>query len=107
MTCDVSTGVPRLFVPRPFRRQVFKSLQCSPHRDQRATGKFVTDRFIWPSCQKDIANWTKTCQLSKMSDPITLDDLKKTLLLFMIAKLVCCCCCCGCGCGCGCGRGGF
>ncbi|VDL57679.1 unnamed protein product, partial [Hymenolepis diminuta] len=30
--------------------------------DRRATAKLITDHFVWPSCRKDIANWTKTCQ---------------------------------------------
>ncbi|VDL58175.1 unnamed protein product [Hymenolepis diminuta] len=61
ITCDVSTGIPRPFVPRAFRRQVFESLYNLSHPGKRATAKLITDRFVWPSCRKDIANWTKTC----------------------------------------------
>ncbi|VDL59796.1 unnamed protein product [Hymenolepis diminuta] len=63
ITCDVSTGLPRPFVPKAFRRQIFESLHNLSHPGKRATAKLITNRFIRPSCRKDIANWTKTCHV--------------------------------------------
>ncbi|VUZ51165.1 unnamed protein product, partial [Hymenolepis diminuta] len=62
ITCDVSTGLPRLFDTKAFQHRVFRSLQNLSHSGKGATAKLVLDRFIWPYCRKDIANCTKTCQ---------------------------------------------
>ncbi|VDL63934.1 unnamed protein product [Hymenolepis diminuta] len=45
ITCDVSTGIPRPFVTKAFRRQVFESLHNLSHPGRRATAKLITDRF--------------------------------------------------------------
>ncbi|VUZ39263.1 unnamed protein product [Hymenolepis diminuta] len=69
ITCDVSKSIPRTFVPKPFRRQIFETLYYLSHSGKFVTPKLVTDRFIWPSCLKTIATWTEigqACQRSKV-----------------------------------------
>ena len=69
IVCDMSTGTPRPFVPTTFRRRIFDSLHSLSHPGIKATQHLVTSRFVWPSVNKDIRNWTRTClqcQLSKV-----------------------------------------
>ncbi|KAM3180589.1 hypothetical protein ACTXT7_015993 [Hymenolepis weldensis] len=56
---NFSPGIPRPFFPKTFRRQVFRSLHYLSHPDKRTKARLVLDYSIWPSCYKDIANWTK------------------------------------------------
>ncbi|VUZ40715.1 unnamed protein product, partial [Hymenolepis diminuta] len=58
ITCDVSTGIPRPFVPKAFRRQVFESLHNLSHHGKRATAKLITDHFVWHLA-------TKTSQIGR------------------------------------------
>ena len=51
---DVSTGVPRPYVPCKFRRNVFDSLHSLGHPSVRATQKLVTARYVWPDINKDV-----------------------------------------------------
>ena len=59
--CDVSTGVPRPYVPSKFRRTVFDSLHSLAHPGVRATQKLVTMRYVWPNINKDVRHWTRLC----------------------------------------------
>ena len=61
IVCDVSTGSPRPFVPSQFRRQVFTSLHALHHPGSRATRRLVSARFVWPSMNKDLQAWVRTC----------------------------------------------
>ena len=59
--CDVSTGVPRPYVPSKFRRSVFNSLHSLAHPGVRATQKLLTSRYVWPNINKDVRHWTQSC----------------------------------------------
>ena len=59
--CDVSTGLPRPYIPPAFRRSVFDSLHNLSHPGIRATQKLCTDRFVWKSINKDVRAWARTC----------------------------------------------
>ncbi len=52
--CDVSMGVQRPYVPKPLRRRVFSLLHNLSHPGIRATARVISDRFVWPSMQRDI-----------------------------------------------------
>uniref|UniRef100_A0A5S6Q4E0 RNA-directed DNA polymerase n=2 Tax=Trichuris muris TaxID=70415 RepID=A0A5S6Q4E0_TRIMR len=70
LVCDMSTGSPRPFVPQQFRRTVFLSLHSLAHPGVNATQDLITKRFLWPSMNRDIRNWTRaclTCQQSKVT----------------------------------------
>lgn len=62
LTCDISTGTPRPFVPHQFRRQIFTALHSLAHPGIRATQRLVTSRFVWPKINVDVRTWTRTCQ---------------------------------------------
>nr|VZI16354.1 unnamed protein product [Spirometra erinaceieuropaei] len=61
ITCDLSTGHERPFVPATLRRRVFKALHNLSHPGVRATVKLITDRFVWPNINRDVRRWTRTC----------------------------------------------
>lgn len=68
--CDVSTGVPRPFVPDEFRRQIFNSCHELSHPGIRSTCKLVRKKFLWKSMNKDVRMWAQSCaacQKSKVS----------------------------------------
>ena len=59
--CDVSTGVPRPFVPAQHRRAVFDSIHGLSHPGIRATRKMLAARFVWPGVNVDVRDWARTC----------------------------------------------
>ena len=59
--CDVSTRVPRPYVPRKFRKSIFNSLHSLGHPSIRATQKLITGRFVWPDINKDVRQWARSC----------------------------------------------
>ena len=68
--CDTAHNRPRPFVPSTLRRQVFDSLHSLSHPSIKATAKLISQRFVWPSIQKDCRPWAKaclSCQRSKVS----------------------------------------
>ncbi|BHF76059.1 hypothetical protein SprV_0501915700 [Sparganum proliferum] len=61
ITCDLSTGHERPFVPATLRRRVFDALHNLSHPEVRATVKLITDRFVWPNINRDVRRWTRSC----------------------------------------------
>ena len=61
LLCDISTGRPRPFVPKSFRRKIFNMIHNLSHPSIRATVQLVTDKFVWHSMNKDITAWSRTC----------------------------------------------
>lgn len=59
--CDVSTGKNRPFVPQPLRRAIFEQIHSLSHPGIRGTRKLVTSRYFWPSVNKDLNHWTRSC----------------------------------------------
>lgn len=59
--CDFSTGQPRPIVPPSFRRQVFDSLHNVAHPGIRASQRLISQRFVWPSMNRDIRQWSRNC----------------------------------------------
>ncbi|CAH8647502.1 unnamed protein product, partial [Schistosoma rodhaini] len=59
--CDISTGRPRPFIPKPLRRKVFDTMHNISHPGIKATIKLISERFVWPSMNRDVRNWTQTC----------------------------------------------
>ena len=59
--CDVSTGVPRPYVPSKFKHTIFDSLHCIAHPGIRATQKLITSQYVWPSINKDVRQWAQSC----------------------------------------------
>ena len=61
LLCDMSTGVPRPYVPQQFRQTVFDSLHSLSHPSIRATQHLITSRYVWPNINKDVRKWTRCC----------------------------------------------
>ena len=61
ITCDISTGTARPYVPMKLRYAVFHSLHSLSHPGIRATQRLVTQRFVWPSINRDVRKWTRCC----------------------------------------------
>lgn len=61
ISCDTSTGTPRPYLPLEFRKTVFHAIHDLNHPGIRTTRKMVAARFIWPSMNSDVNNWTRTC----------------------------------------------
>ncbi|GBM23255.1 hypothetical protein AVEN_159922-1 [Araneus ventricosus] len=51
----------RPYVPACFRKTVFQSLHKLSHPGILATKRLIAERFVWPTVQKDISNWTRSC----------------------------------------------
>ena len=61
VTCDMSTGTPRPYVPPEFRHPVFESLHCLSQPGIRASQRLITDRYVWPGKDKDVCRWAHSC----------------------------------------------
>lgn len=59
--CDTTKLNPRPFVCKSQRFKVFQSIHQLSHAGIRATRKMITDRFVWPSMNSDIAHWVRNC----------------------------------------------
>nr|VZH97631.1 unnamed protein product [Spirometra erinaceieuropaei] len=59
--CDVSRGASRPVVPSEMRRDVFAALHNLAHPGIRTTQRLVSERFVWPSMNTDIRQWTRSC----------------------------------------------
>ena len=65
--CDMSTGVPRPFIPTKFRRILFDALHSLSHPGIRATRRLMTARYVWPDINKNVTLWARTCQQCQRS----------------------------------------
>lgn len=61
ITCDTSTGTPRPYLPQEYRRIAFQAIHDLNHPGIRTTRKMIATRFLWPSMNHDVTNWTRTC----------------------------------------------
>lgn len=61
VTCDVSTEVPRPFIPAALRKQVFEHIHNLAHTGIKATTKLIKKNFVWPSINKDVQLFCRNC----------------------------------------------
>ena len=61
LICDTSSGMPRPFVPKEFRRTVFHSLHSLSHPGIRATQCLITAHYVRPGINADVRNWARSC----------------------------------------------
>ena len=59
--CDVKDSQIRSYVPAEVRKTVFDFLHSLSHPGIKASQKLVADRFVWPSMNKDVRSWSRTC----------------------------------------------
>lgn len=61
--CDISVDNSlRPYLPERHRTPVMAQLHGMAHPGARATRRLIADRFVWPSMNKDINQFVKTCQ---------------------------------------------
>lgn len=66
---ETTSGKVRPYVPASHRRQVYEQLHNLAHPGIRGSRKLVTDRYFWPSMNKDVGAWSRdcvSCQRSKV-----------------------------------------
>ena len=61
LICDLSTGLPRPYVPSELRHAVFDALHSLSHPSIRATQRLITARYVWPKINSDIRKWAQSC----------------------------------------------
>ena len=61
LLCDVGTGTLPPYVPQKLCRQIFDHLHGLSHPGIRATQRLITSKYVWPSMNKNIRHWTRTC----------------------------------------------
>lgn len=59
--CDVSQNKLRPFIPNAFRKNIFLQYHSLNHPGAKSTQKLIGSRVVWPSMNKDIRNWVRTC----------------------------------------------
>ncbi|BES94567.1 multicellular organismal development [Nesidiocoris tenuis] len=59
--CDISTNVIRPFIPKKFRQAFFNQVHGLHHPGVKSTVKQMNSRFVWPSINKDVNQWAKSC----------------------------------------------
>ncbi|GFX02297.1 transposon Tf2-11 polyprotein [Trichonephila clavipes] len=69
LLCDISTGVPRPFIPVSFRRALFNHLHILSHPGIAASTKLICSRYVWSGMKCQIKKWVRcweSCQISKI-----------------------------------------
>jgi hypothetical protein len=55
--CDIANETIRPYVPKVLHRVAFNLLHNISHPGIRATQKLITDRYVWPSINKNCRHW--------------------------------------------------
>lgn len=61
LTCETSLGRNRPYIPQDMRRIVFDNVHGLSHPGIRASRKLIIDKYFWPSMNKDVGIWTRSC----------------------------------------------
>ncbi|XP_076038946.1 uncharacterized protein LOC143024086 [Oratosquilla oratoria] len=95
LNTDVSTGNLHPFIPTSFRHELFRHLHDLAHPGIRASQRMLTSKFIWPSINKDVRHWARTClqcQASKVTrhtlSPLTPFPLVSTRFSHMYIDII-------------------
>uniref|UniRef100_A0A5S6QNU6 Integrase catalytic domain-containing protein n=1 Tax=Trichuris muris TaxID=70415 RepID=A0A5S6QNU6_TRIMR len=59
--CDTAHGRIRPYVPGSMRREIFDALHSLSHPSIRGTKRLVSQHYIWPLMNRNVADWTRTC----------------------------------------------
>lgn len=66
--CDVSgNGQPRPFIPKHHRVSVMHAVHDLSHPGVRATRKLISAKFVWPSMNKDVSQFVRSCDRCQRS----------------------------------------
>ncbi|KFD51535.1 hypothetical protein M513_07585 [Trichuris suis] len=69
LTCDVSKGHQRPYLPHVSRRRIFETLHSLSHPSIRATQKLLTRHYVWPGINRDVRSWTRQCLICQRPLP--------------------------------------
>ncbi|KFD67383.1 hypothetical protein M514_20419, partial [Trichuris suis] len=61
--CDLYHDRVRPFVPASLRRKIFFTLHSPSHPGVRATRRLITQHYIWPAMNRDIAHMVRSCDM--------------------------------------------
>lgn len=61
LTCDVSGEKLRPFIPLTLRKNIFEQVHNLSHAGAKATTKLFKRSFVWPSLNKDVQVFCKSC----------------------------------------------
>lgn len=61
ISCEISTGTPRPYLPQSYRYEVFKIQHELCHSGIRTMRKQTASKYFWPGMNKDIGQWTRAC----------------------------------------------
>ena len=61
LICDLSTGIPRPYLPEGYRCTVFKLLHNQSHPGIRATRRLLSSKYVWQNMNRDVDLWTRSC----------------------------------------------
>ncbi|KAJ8708636.1 hypothetical protein PYW08_010019 [Mythimna loreyi] len=59
--CETSTANVRPYLPPTYRFAAFKAQHDLCHPGVRTSRKIITNKFFWPSMNKDVATWARAC----------------------------------------------
>lgn len=59
--CEVSTNNVRPYVPSPLRKKIFHYIHDLSHPGIRSTRKKIAEMYFWPSMNRHISIWAKSC----------------------------------------------
>lgn len=59
--CDVTNADVRPYIPQQLRRRVFNTTHGLSHPSGCATRRIIAQRFVWPTMNKDVMEWARTC----------------------------------------------
>lgn len=59
--CETSTSYIRPYLPEEFRKPAFDALHSISHPGIRTTRKLISEKFFWPSMNRDAGKWAKQC----------------------------------------------
>ena len=59
--CNLVDGNPRPFLPKSWRKLITTTFHKLHHLGPEATAENVAKQYYWPSLDKDVKTWTKSC----------------------------------------------
>lgn len=59
--CDVANNRVRPFVPKQHREHVMQIIHGLSHPGVRSTRRMVSERFVWPSINRDVGQFVRSC----------------------------------------------
>ncbi|GFS58189.1 retrovirus-related Pol polyprotein from transposon opus [Trichonephila clavipes] len=61
ITCAVSTGQFRPYIPAVFRREIFERYHRTSHPVIRSSVKLISKKYFWPSLGRDVTTCSQGC----------------------------------------------